>query len=196
MRTTGTVLAVGLGVLIAVGCSKRADKAASGAAGAPADGKASGPVATSTAGPFTLEVTSIEAKESHEYGSGSSQATVSAQPGYQLVFVKLSIANGSDAQQAFTSPRLRLFGKGKEAIDADFIGFGDHIAQSGATISIEGKTSGPDGAEIVSYKGKLVPGSSFVEWALAPHKDYSDTLVFVVPSAAKVVSCELGEAGK
>jgi hypothetical protein len=139
-------------------------------------------------------VRSLEVKQSHEYGSGSSRKTMAA-AAYRILVADVIVHNRAAQARRFSSQQISLLDANGAAVDASFYGVGNSIAESGAVVSTESKTSDGDGNPVVSYKGKLSTDVSFLEWELHPGKTYEDKLVYLIPAAARGVTLRFAGFG-
>jgi hypothetical protein len=155
-------------------------------------GPASAPAArTADARSLAFEVTSAGTQPTYRYGDSSNVKTVGAKEGFELFVVKCTVSNQSGDVQHFSSGRFRVVDKGGQDAKADFLGFGDSVAENGVTLSVKGRQIDKTGTEIVNYKGKLNVNAAFMDWNLAPRQKFSETLIFIVPVGMTGLRCEL-----
>lgn len=136
-----------------------------------------------TAGHLTFQVKSLKPQKSYEYRDFRGNASITAKADDTLLVVNLSVQNGGQAWETFSSSSFRIVDKDGKPVDAPFQGFGNNVIASG-TIGIgEIKTSDGDGNTFLKCKGKidtLEPKNTLVEWELAPGKSHTETIVFVI----------------
>lgn len=140
---------------------------------------------------LAFSVRSLEVTQDHEYGQESERKTITASGAYRLVVAVVTIANTSDRPRRFSSQQLVLLDSAGRAVKGDFYGVGDTIAESGAVISTESTTRDSSGEVILTFKGKLSPDVSFIEWELHPHQEFSDSLVFLIEAGVDVAGLAL-----
>lgn len=145
---------------------------------------------------LTLTITSTETKQSHTYQVGTDTKTLSAQSGFQLLFVTLTIKNETDAQKQFSSERFHVLDKGGKEMSANLIGVGGTFAEAGRLNNFKGETQNSKHEVMATYNGKLSTSVSFCEWNLMPRQTYSETLVFVIPMTVEGAHCEFQDADK
>jgi hypothetical protein len=128
---------------------------------------------------FTLNSISIE--QSYQYASNSTQKKITASSDYRFLIAKCTIRNSTNYLIRFSSEQFSILNNSGKKIDAFLYGVGNSVAESGKVISFDTKINGPDGIQIVSFKGKVSPDVSFIEWELSPNRSYEDTIVYLVP---------------
>ena len=137
-----------------------------------------------TAGLLTFQVKSLKPQKSYEYRDYRGNASISAKADDTLLLVNLSIQNGGQAWETFSSSSFRIVDKDGKPVDAPLQGFGNNVIASGE-IGIERKSSDGDGNAFLKIKGKLdanEPKNTLVDWELAPGKSYTEIFVFVIPA--------------
>ena len=142
------------------------------------------PTMPKTAGPLTFQVKSLKPQKSYEYRDYRGNASISAKADDTLLLVNLSIQNGGQAWETFSSSSFRIVDKDGKPVDAPLQGFGNNVIASGE-IGIERKSSDGDGNAFLKIKGKLdanEPKNTLVDWELAPGKSYTEIFVFVIPA--------------
>jgi len=131
--------------------------------------------------PLAFRLNSLELKQSHKYGSDTSESELKVTPSYRIVVASITIQNKTEFFMRFSSEQFALTDKSGKKINAYLYGAGNSIAETGKIMSTETKVTGPDEKPIVISKGRLHEDVSFLEWILAPEKEYNDTLVYVIP---------------
>jgi hypothetical protein len=135
------------------------------------------------AGLLTFQVKSLKTQKSYEYSDYRGNASITAKAADDtLLVVSLTVHNGGQAWETFSSSSFRIVDQDGKPVDSPFQGFGKNVIASGET-GIETSSFDGDGNAFLKIKGRLdanEPRNTLVDWELAPGRSYAEMFVFVV----------------